>query len=485
MGGNSGESYRLTNPGGATTYDLASWMRFEEGPDFGDAWMSAHYAENPAADGGQFAYENIGVRTMTFPILVPIAARPGAFLDIQLANVATSDAIRFDVLGGRYKPDYRLREQQISIRRGTLELDVQPFGYLPTNILLASVASLGLPGMATVPGGQIVGDVPGLGLIEIINDVPVGTNYPAGTWRVDFLAWSLGGGASYRAFWGAGSTLTGDSVTFGTASLAGDAFAPASQGRQIVASQNLAAWKNAVRIDLTAALEPAYRSRFRFYTWAKLGPSQSLPWYVSGDVAAYTNQALASSAPIATLAPAVASGPSTIGAYGAQPSPAYTLLDLGEVTIPAVPSGATSTPLIRVWVSPATSNVGVATTTLTFGGIYLQRLDGAAGVIPRGIVVPTTNATTYQVPNVTIDANTRTALVGPPGNAVSADLAAHYRGNFPFVGASAQRLDLLIGERYIGPLAATGPIVRSFNEALTADHLAVSYRPRFAFVRGL
>src|SRR5205809_1092624 len=77
MAGNSGESYRLTSPDGASTYDLAPWVRFNDGPDFGDSWMTARYAEHPAADGGQFAYESAGVRTTSFALLgdVPGLAR--------------------------------------------------------------------------------------------------------------------------------------------------------------------------------------------------------------------------------------------------------------------------------------------------------------------------------------------------------------------------------------------------------------------------
>jgi hypothetical protein len=491
-----GEGYFLNSPQGSV-YNLATWINLSQGePDFGDGFMAANYTSNPAAEGGQLAYESIGVRTMRFPLLVAsssnadmleteqllrMAARPGAFLDIKLDGVATVDAIRFDVLTGRYKPDYSYRQQAIFVRQGILEVDVQPLGYMPTEILLASVASVGLPGKMTIPGGSILGDVPGLGnlLVQLTNAPP--TNYPAGTWGTDFMAWSLGARASFSAYLPAASfTSLGE---FSAASLAGDKFAPASQGYQIVPSQNLANWKVVAYLQFGSLgqLSPAYRGRFRVFTWAKLGPSQPLPWYVSADVTEYDNRALASVAPIATLAPAVASG--NPGAYGAQPSPAYSLLDLGELAIPAHGSGASVNPKLRLWISPATSNAGVATTTITFGGVYLLPLSEAAGVVPRGIVVPTTNTgTTMEAPFIRVNAiRQEITLDGPPQ---SADLLAQYRGLFPYVGPSSAQVDLLIGERPLG-VAATGPVARSFNERNDGVTVSLTYRPRFAFVRGI
>jgi hypothetical protein len=492
MGILGGEGYFLNSPQGSI-YNLATWVNLSVAePDFGDGFMAANYTSNPAADGGQLAYESIGVRTMRFPLLVASssnadmleteqllrqAARPGAFLDIKLDGVATNDAIRFDVLTGRWKPDYSYRQQAIFVRQGVLEVDVQPLGYMPTEILLASVASVGFPGSLTIPAGSVLGDVPGLGNLLVNQQGALPTNYPAGTWRVDFMGWSLGARPSFQAHWRAASFVTQD---ISTASLVGDKFAPASQGFQVVPSQNLGAWKVAQKMTITNALEPAHRGRFRVFTWARLGPSQALPWYVSADVAAFGNQALASAAPIATLAPDVASG--SPGAYGAQPSPAYSLLNLGEVVIPPHGSGGTAIPFVRLWISPATSNVGVATTTITFGGLYFQPVDGAAGVVTRGIVVPTTGATSgFNSPNVRINAiRSQTILEDPPQ---TADLLANYRGGFPVIGASNTRVDLLIGERPIS-VAATGPVVRAFNEQNDGLVVSLSYQPRFAFVRG-
>jgi hypothetical protein len=472
------DSYVLTSPQGST-YDLASWSDLSaDGPDFGDSWMSANYTSNPAADGGQLAYESVGVRTMRFPLVVASrivaslagnpdlleaeqlirqAARPGALLDITVTGDANSQAIRFDVLTGRWKPDYNVRHQAVGLRLGTLELDTQPFGYMPTEILLASVASVGLPGKLDLDTSKLIGDVPGLANFQISMVNPPATNYPAGTWRTDFMAWSLGARPSFQAFW-SGASVQSQDIPLG--STVGDKFAPASQAMQFVPSQNLAAWKQAVLLDISQDIEPAYRGRHHLFVWARLGPSQALPWYLSADVAAFAKQALASAAPIATLAPDVASG--SPGAYGAQPSPAYTLLDLGMIALPAHGSGATTTPRIRLWLSPATSNVGVASTTFTFGGLYLQPLDAGAGNVARGIVVPTIGATSgFEAPGVRVNAIRQQVTLDTTGQ--KSDLLANYRGGFPLVGASALRLDLLIGERPIGA-NATGPLVRSFPE---------------------
>jgi hypothetical protein len=487
-----GEGYFLNSPQGSI-YNLATWINLGQGePDFGDGFMSANYTSNPAADGGQLAYESIGVRTMRFPIMVAsssgndlldseqllrMAARPGAFIDIKLDGVPTVNAIRFDVLTGRYKPDYKYREQAISVRQGTLELDVQPFGYLPTTILLASAASVGLPGKLDLDTSKLIGDVPGLGNLQISMPNPPGTNYPAGTWRTDFMAWSLGARPSFQAFW-SGASVQAQDIPLG--SVVGDKFAPASQAMQLVPSQNLAAWKYPLFLDIPQAFEPAYRGLHRLYVWARLGPSQALPWYLSADVSAFTKQALASAAPIATLAPDVASG--SPGAYGAQPSPAFTLLDLGVIAIPAHGSGAlVNAQRIRIWISPATSNVGVASTTFTFGGLYLQPLE-SAGQILRGIVVPTIGATNgFETPAVRVNAIRQEVVTDSVG--IGANLLANYRGGFPIVGASALRLDLLVSERPIGA-NATGPLVRSFAET-NSGSVSITYRPRFAFVRGI
>jgi hypothetical protein len=116
------------------------------------------------------AFENVGVRKMEFPLRVAsigapfngaagvqawfrTLARPGATLDVQLDGVATADAIRFDVGAGRFELGGWNTHlfTQLDRFEGTLKLDTQPLGYLPTTILLASAASIGGPCVLTIP----------------------------------------------------------------------------------------------------------------------------------------------------------------------------------------------------------------------------------------------------------------------------------------------------------------------------------------------
>jgi hypothetical protein len=498
MGLGGDDSYVLTSPGGST-YELASFIRAEDGPDFGDSWMEAQYAQSPAADGGQFAFESIGPRTMRFPLLVPsgvgdpitarsvqkweqnfrLAARPGgAYVDILPAEATA--AVRFDVLSGRWKPDYKIRHQEIGVRLGTLELDIgpQPFGYLPTEIILASAASVGLPGKLTFSAGSILGDVPGIGELHIAPTAATGYPASGANWQPDALMWSLAGRPSFTAHWPAGSIVR---ILAGT--LTGQPFVPGSQALDIYAS--VTTWQVAAQIQLATALEPAFRGRHRIFALARIGPSQLLPWYLSADVAPIgAGIALASAAPIATIAPAVASG--APGGYGAQPSPAFTVLDLGELAVPIIGSGITARSDIRIWASPATTNVGVGTPIVSLGGVFLLPLDAPAGVMPRGLVQPTiTDAANYVQTWFHADTNGRMYLsgdgVGAPTNTPYANPHLYYRGQLPLVGGSTIQLDLFAAARKriattSEPLIYSGPL-QAFA--------SLSYRPRFAFARGI
>jgi hypothetical protein len=496
------DSYVLTSPQGST-YDLASWsdLSNDGGPDFGDSWLNANYTSNQAADGGQLNSESVGVRTMRFPMLVAssgavagidllenetqlrLAARPGATLDIEVAGDQSISPIRFDVLTGRWKPNYNVRHQSISVRLGTLELDTQPFGYMPTEIILASAASVGLPGVLSLDTSKLIGDVAGLAKVRV---TPYGggpTEYPSGTWRPDAAFWSLSGRASFLAHLRGGSLIGG--VGMAAPTIIGDQFAPASQSLEVVPSAG-AGWAQAAVYQVGPELEPAYRGRYRAFVWARLRPSQP-PWFISLDMAnSLYDHALASAAPIATILPDVASG--TPGAYGAQASPAFRLLDLGEIAIPDIASGVASRggqQNVRVWVSaPTTGPGGVATPYVRLGGIYLLPLD--AGYLPRGLITPTIgdSATNADVRRLVVDgignrvflANTIDAVVDDP----VLEAAAYYRGPLPLVGASSLTIDVCGGARKLAA-STSEPLIRS------APHRAavsVSYRPRFAFVRG-
>jgi hypothetical protein len=77
--------------------------------------------------------------------LLRLCARPGGVVDIQPDSEA--QAVRFDVISGRWEEEYSTPENRALRRKGTLHLDCMPYGYLPTWILLASTASVALPGV--------------------------------------------------------------------------------------------------------------------------------------------------------------------------------------------------------------------------------------------------------------------------------------------------------------------------------------------------
>jgi hypothetical protein len=196
------DSYLLQGPNG-TVINLGSWIVADAGQlDFGARdLIKALYAENAAAEGGVLAFETANVRRMVFPVrlassaflptgglagiesAVRLAARPGAVIDLMPEGVATGDAVRFDVLAGRYEESFDLRISRAGRRDGLVKLDVMPFGYLPTTILLASVASIGLPGVLAIPNASIFGDVPGLARVVIQPSSPTG--FGGATWLPD------------------------------------------------------------------------------------------------------------------------------------------------------------------------------------------------------------------------------------------------------------------------------------------------------------
>jgi hypothetical protein len=180
------------------------------------------------------------------------------------------------------------------------------------------------------------------------------------------------------------------------------------------------------------------------------------------------------------------------GAFGAQPSPAYTVLDLGELTMPAIASGLPEErgANVRLWVSPATSNVGVSSSLISIGGMWLQPLDGPAGILPRGLVLPTIglpNGSGMVAEGLLVDA------INPRVNITSGDIntdiavgeaAGFYRGRLPYVGASTVQLDIMGAARRTGTVLgqATGPLAMTSPNYIS---VSVRYRPRFTFMKGI
>jgi hypothetical protein len=377
----------LNGPQGASL-NVGSYLRAEPGPDFGSKDLQkALFAENAYTDQPALALESVGPRRMSFPLFVPSGyqrvlrqiAREGATLDVQVDGIASADAVRFDVLSGRLEDDYSL-----PIRRGArllpavLKLDTQPYAYLPTTILLASSASVGLPGQLAIPAGSIIGDLPGLADL-IVRPASPATSFGGGaTWWPDLLVWSLGARPSFSAFIGPSSLLP---VLDGSATIVQDAFSPASVAWQFdpIAPTALGAWTRVAHWQIPTGLEPAYAGRFRALALARLSVATHY-LQVSLDAVPARNfdGALASAQPIATLAHDTIAGGSGAGQ----------LLDLGEVTLPPLgASGSLELPHLRLWAKAGTTSVGT-TPRLLLEGIYLQPLDGAVGFLPRGLAVP-------------------------------------------------------------------------------------------------
>lgn len=484
------DSYILSY--GGTQVDVASFTQADPGADFGQRdLLSAAYVEGPHTDGA-LAVEEAGVRRMSFPLILAASrsipnlgledteallrrlARPGATLDVRPQG-ATSYT-RFDVLGGRYDFSYSVHQNRAGLRLGSLRVETKSYGYWPTSILLASAASIGLPGTLSW-AGTIIGDAPGLA--KIVVQPTVATNIAAGSWVPDFLALALNHRASQLAHLQAASL-----GLFAGASLLNDGFAPASQAVRYAASQNQGTWTIITAFQLASALEPAHRGRFRAFGWFRVEPSQALPWYTTIDAVPQANAsaAMASFMPVATIPPAVATG--APGIYGAQPSPAYLLQELGEITLPVTGSGMGGDQRIRLWMTPATTNVGVASPVLVVGGLHLLAADSdAAGLLPRGLAYP--SVLTPSAGKLTVDARSGAAVI----SSTDLDLATanpvvnawqHYRGQLPRV-ASAVRLDLIGGSRKTAS-GATAPVV---HNAPAFAAVSVSYTPRFQFIKGL
>jgi hypothetical protein len=427
------DSYKLTGPGGGTTVELASYTTAEV--DFGTrGLLRAQFAESPYSEGA-LSFESVGVRRMTFPLLLRGSqtmpglsleaqeellrrlARPGGYLDLRVDTA--SQAVRFDLLSGRYEPDHDPQLARIGARRGRLELDVTPYGYLPTWVTLASSASVGAPGTlgwsASIPG-----DAPALGRIAVEPSV-VGT---VGATIPDQLILSVTHRASHLAFLAPASIALLDG-----ASLIGVAAAPASQAVEYYASANQSptGWKLIGYYTVATTLEPAMRGRYRMWGWFHQVPSQ-IPRYVMADSSRVPTGPLASAGQVATI-PADAT---------------YALLDLGRLSLPPVGSGMVGPVYLRLWSAPATSFLqNVASPAIRCGGMYLQTLDSDyAAALASGL----TDTAGASPGRLVVDAYDRVALISD--RSVSLGSAVPYRsalggyfGPLPRL-ASGVRLDV-------------------------------------------
>lgn len=483
------DSYLLTL--GGSTVDLGSYVRADPGVDWGTRdLLKAVYAENPVAEGGRLAYETVGVRKLQFPLLLPsggaglslaglesllaLLARPGAVLDVKPQGVATGGMVRFDVLTGRWEPDPNVRHWEIGVRLGTLRLDTQPFAYLPTWITLASTASVGLPGRFEIPNASLLGDIPGYGLLVVQPSNPPETTDITSTWDTDTLIWSVGARPSHMGF------LTGASWTSAIPSgrhegANAEIGVPAAGATylRIYTSPTGVGWTQMAYYDIATTLEPAHRGRYRAYAYIGNDPRLSrtdLQFSLDAVNKQNASAAMASAQAIASLG-----GQVTATAYQPQ------LLDLGDITLPAVASGAAQITRLRLWLNRPTYADG-SNSFLWFSGIHLLPIDGPNGVQTK-LQYPLVNLS--RTARFVIDGRERAVYAADIQNeqiATSrplADALPQYRGGFPMVGASTVAVDLLAAQRLI----LTGATYTTRVAPLFAQ-AQLSYQPRFLFLKG-
>jgi hypothetical protein len=467
-----------------TSLNLGSWLRPYDKPDYGaKGLLQAVISENTTADGGALAYEHLGARHMTIPLILPSAgvfgglssleamlrlcARPGAVLDIQPEGM--SDAVRFDVIHGRYEEEYDTYENRVMRRRANIVLDTQPLGYLPTSILVASTASVGLPGTIDLSGVSFIGDAPGLAELVVQPTAP--TSFTVASHVPDAVLWSLGARASSQNFWPAGSTVAGDL----TSSFSAQTLAPAATSRVVFLPQNQTSMLVGAQVVIPTALEPAYRGRWRAFAYFSVGGiGGSATALVSMDAVATHN----SLAPLASAA--------VVGALSDATAIPFPLVDLGELTIPPTGSGLTQSVLLRVWCGLSATSGG-ASSGVILNGLYFHSLDGANGVLPRGLSPARASGLAKDSPGQFVaQAYERRVMVAQTQTDLSVhaprvDLTGDHRGGYPLVSgqASTVKLDLVVGTR-----RSTGTSLPSHSAPLAAA-ASLSYRPRFYFLHGL
>lgn len=509
------DSVYLTGPLG-TQWNLGSWIDKTQGLDYGARGLVRQQLTQTAfVEGARLSYESAaGARTMTFPVRVPSGGiaglsvdtieaglrqmvRPGGWVDLQPQGVPTGEMVRFDILGGDVAHHaYSVDLQRESRRELTVTLQTQPFGYWPTAIVLASVASIGVgPFKLTIPPGSVIGDVPGFGILQVSPfHASDGMGAANPTWVPDMVAWSVGGRPSFNPFLHPASWLSGG------ATLGGDANAPASQyiGYYLNATQP---WQAPGNLPAPAfyviptALAPAYVGRYRFFAFMQLGPSTPAPWRAIGDnlPQAVVGGALATGNPIATVVPGKV--PTTLAQTWNSIGSGYQIVDLGEIKIPRFSSAVPGREALRIQMSNASAWMGSTMPSSAFvkiGGAYLLPVDSPAGVLPYGLAQPTVGF--LQAPGGVqfLNAQTRDNLIFRDSNVTGAtpigtgqDTAQNgnvsYRGQLPIVGATVNQLTGFVGIRGLAA-SYTDPPVLSPN---TRAGISLSYVPRFQFLKGL
>lgn len=461
----------LYGPGGASPIQLATWLQAEPGPNYGMAGlMAAQAGINPYSEGAVYV-DAPSVRKMELPLIIASSgaqgglagaeslirrnAVEGGYVDIQPQGVPSSEAVRFDILAGHWNPDYSIHLQRHHRRVGVVELQTKAYGYWPTEITLASTASIGLPGRMAATGAGIIGDVMPLLRLAVQATSPSVYETFTGSWAQDVLAYSMGARSpSYMAFWPAAS------ITVGGGSLFGDAKAPASQGQIVVGTSGT--WSKLGVIDISSTLEPAYRGAARVYAWMSLAPSQSGCLEVVADS---VTDSLTDQSPIRESRVAAATVYPVWGASNIQVPTGYQFVDLGVVNIPAQGSGNPQAVEVRLWSRLGIDPAGyVATPLVQLGGVMLMPQESSGALY--GWRVPTFSHAS--------GINSRLMVDGFRGEAwletQNGDLASHlplkpaagYRGPVSLRGyPSMIQVDVVSAARKIG--IAEGHIANYVN----------------------
>ena len=504
----------LYGPGGASPVNLGSWLRADPGADYGARGLVQAVEAESFADGGQFVYDRAGVRHMAFPLrlasggaglsltqlesLVRLNARPGGYLDVQPEGVASAEAVRFDLVHGRWEPDYSVYMQRAGRREGALLLDTQPYGYWPTWITLASAASVMSPGRLPVRAASVIGDAPApVRLVVLPHEQGAYPSSAVGTvYRADFLAWSIGGGPSVPTFLPGGSWLITASGA-GGGQPAGTYFS-SPEASTISGSPTIARYTAAVNTAVFSqlgayTLDARAQGRHRVFGWFRWWGGNPSTIQVAVDcVGASYPGAFASAAPVASITHVASLAvPTRMNASGfGYP---YVMADLGEVQIPNVPGHDLAFPSyqmqLRLWsLWPNTT----PTEVLDFAGAYLLPVDGPAGYIPAFLNQPSAGVSSPFAVGVAFDTAARsmtfrsaTAASAPIFAAVEGYPARHYQiGGLPYLGASDTNVNVILEDRRLYS-SATSWAQPPMRAALTAARVSVAYRPTFQFLKGL
>lgn len=488
----------LTSPEDTVAIALGTWIHAEPGPDYGTESLEQRLiSQNLMRPGGVLALRSYGVRQMSFPLTIPSgplgfsltqwesrlrrAAQNGAVLDVRPEG--GSYLMRFDIIDGRWEPDYEVRVNRAGRRRGTLYLDTQPFGYFPTWITVASAAQADMPLRATWVAS--LGDAPIMSarLTVIPTLIAMGSG-PNGTWIPDLLTWGISGqaGAGIDSPSGLVRVLMPSAMTHsGVGSVGSQSFASQVSPNEL--TQIFGPGGNGgqfFELAFARAMGPP-PGRYRAYVWAKLSPSTVVPGMLGMYVRNFTWFGVPSQMNTATVMPANASGGSQPW-YGA--SPAYQFLDMGELTwVSQANTDDIRDDEIRLAFRPGSWN---GTTVIRVAGMYLHPISGANGILNYGLGYPTVASSGA----VQIDGQFR-AWSGSGGaayieqyNAAAHNVRRHaaaggYLGGLPYIRPSDNTLSLNIEARRTGTNVAT-PAVRA--GIIKADY-SLEYRPTFLFVR--